>query len=140
MGTVGRMCRTNAPLVIARAPAFQRVFLHSKQAPTRLHCLPMSQPEMRTSQHLNSGTEQIGRVHSPVPMGPGDWHILFNAVTTRLQVIAGPLPPQPHSATAPVDDARLRAVLLECVEALAQLQATCPWPHLARERPDADSP
>ena len=121
---------------LARALAFQRVFLHSKQAPTRLHCLPMSQPEVRTSQHLNSGTEPIGRVHSPVPMAPGDWHILLNAVKTRLQAIADDMPPQALCAAAPAGDARLRAVLLECVVALGQLQAACPWPQLGRESGD----
>ena len=86
----------------------------------------MSSP-VHSSEHLTPGTYEHVPVNLLAPIAPDDWNILFNAVKTRLRILAESMASDSASTAAPCSNDRLRAaLLLECVEALDWLQAADP--------------
>lgn len=65
----------------------------------------------------------------PTALDRADWHLLFDAVEDRLRdAVAGPCP------------AAVRAVVLDCVDALRYLQAALPGDFTAPGQPLSDGP
>ena len=88
----------------------------------------MSSP-VHSSEHLTPGTYKHVPMNSRAPIDPDSWNSLFNAVKTRLRVLAESMTSDSASTAAPYSNDRLRAaLLLECVEALDWLQAADPAP------------
>ena len=86
----------------------------------------MSSP-VHSSEHLTPGKYEHVPINPLAPIAPDDWNILFNAVKTRLRMLAESMTSDSASTAAPYSNDRLRgALLLECVEALDWLQAAAP--------------
>ena len=86
----------------------------------------MSSP-VHSSEHLTPGKYEHVPMNPLAPIAPDDWNILFNAVKTRLRMLAESMTSDSASTAAPYSNDRLRgALLLDCVEALDWLQAAAP--------------